>query len=166
MPEPALAAELAEMGRQDQAQRDEMARHPLDPAFVAEWQREDLRRERRLATIVDTRGWPAISMVGYEAATAAWLIVQHGTPAFLKHCVPLMQAAAARLEIEPQHLALSIDRDLVNDGKPQRYGSQAQTNADGTTFFLPIEDPEHVDARRFAMGLEPLASYRARMLVK
>jgi hypothetical protein len=166
VPEPALAAELIEMGEKDQAIRGNLKPEPLDKDLMARMAKEDLAREQRLAAIIDTKGWPTISMVGQKAANNAWLIAQHGSPAFLKRCVPLMQAAADKGEMALGSLALSIDRDLTNDGKKQRYGSQAQTNEDGKTVMLPIEDPEHLDERRAAMGLQPFASYKAMLLGK
>ena len=144
VPEPALAAELIEMGRQDRAKPGERA------------------REQRLGAIIDAKGWPTVSMVGYEAADGAWTVAQHASPAFLKRCLPLMQAAAGKLEINSQHLALSIDRARVEDGKPQVYGSQLRDGKGGKVEPDPIEDRAHVDARRAAMGMEPLAAYLAR----
>jgi hypothetical protein len=162
VPEPALAAELIEMGRQDQAIRRGHNPDKPDPAYVKRMQQEDRAREQRLAAIVDAKGWPLMSMVGYEAAGSAWTIAQHASPAFLKRCLPLMQAAGDKLEINLQHLALSTDRVRVEEGKPQVYGSQLHEGKGGKMEPDRIEDREHVDARRAAMGMEPLADYLAR----
>jgi hypothetical protein len=162
VPEPALAAELVELGRQDEAlRRNPKAANP-DAAFAKRMAQEDKAREQRLGAIIDAKGWPAISMVGPEAAAAAWTVAQHGSITFLKRCLPLMQAAGDKLEINPQQLALSIDRARVESGKPQVYGSQLRDGKNGKLEPDPIEDREHVDARRAAMGMEPLASYLAR----
>lgn len=144
VPEPALAAELIEMGRQDR----------LTPGARA--------REQRLGAIIDAKGWPSVSMVGYEAAASAWTVAQHASKPFLKRCLPLMQAAAGKLEINPQHLALSVDRARVEEGKPQVYGSQLRDGKGGKLEPSPIEDRANVDTRRAAMGMEPLADYLAR----
>jgi hypothetical protein len=162
VPEPALAAELIEMGRQDQAIRRGHNPDKPDPAYVKRMQQEDRAREQRLGAIIDAKGWPLISMVGYEAAGSAWTVAQHASPAFLKRCLPLMQAAGEKLEINPQHLALSIDRVRVEAGKPQVYGSQLHVGKGGKMEPDRIEDRERVDERRAAMGMEPLAGYLAR----
>lgn len=162
VPEPALAAELIELGMQDQAIRRGNNPNKPDPAYLKRMQQEDRAREQRLAAIVDAKGWPLVSMVGYEAAGSAWTVAQHGSPAFLKRCLPLMQAAGDKLEINPQHLALSIDRVRVESGKPQVYGSQLHEGKGGRMEPDRIEDREHVDARRAAMGMESLADYLAR----
>jgi hypothetical protein len=162
VPEPLLAEELIRMGQLDQ---DLRAKQPSlsDREFWLRFQAEDKKREDRLSRIIDEKGWPSISQVGHEAANSAWLIAQHGTPEFLKRCLVLMQAASAKHEIALSSLALSIDRDLTNEGKKQVYGSQFQTNEDGHTFALPIEDMDHLDERRFSMGLEPFEDYRKRL---
>jgi len=72
-----------------------------------------------------------------------------------------MQAAADQHELPLSSLALSIDRVLMQEGKPQRYGSQLQMK-EGRTLDYPIEDMATVDVRRAAMGLEPYAQYRKR----
>lgn len=159
LPEPELSQELIRMGELDQKQRANMPASP-SKAFWKQFGAEDRKREARLARIIDEKGWPLISQVGPEAAKSAWLVAQHGTPAFLKRCLVLMRAAAAKHEIELGKLALSIDRVLTNEGKKQRYGSQFQTTQDGRTFALPIEDVAHLDERRASMGLEPYYEYR------
>lgn len=159
VPQAALAQELASMGEADQALRRNMP-PPNDAAFQKRMASEDKTREERLARIIAEHGWPLISQVGHQAVNSAWLIAQHGSDAFLKRCLPLMQAAADRHELPLSRLALSIDRVLTNEGKEQRYGSQFQTGDDGKTRPLPIADMAGLDARRAAMGLEPFARYR------
>jgi hypothetical protein len=158
IPEPALAAELIALGKQDQAVRPNLIGTP-DPELIRRMNEEDAKREQRLAAIIESKGWPTISMVGHEAASSAWMIAQHASPAFLKRCVPLMEAAAAKGEMARGQLALSVDRDLMNDDKPQIYGSQLRWSSGSKPELYPIADREHVDERRAAMGMEPLAQY-------
>ena len=158
VPEPALAAELIEMGEQDQAIRSGPSA-TIGADMARRMQEDDPKREQRLGEIIAAKGWPTASMVGHEAANSAWLIAQHASPAFLKRCLPLMKAAAEKGEMAPRSLALSIDRDLMNDGKPQLYGSQLRGDIGGKMALYPIADREHVDERRAAMGMEALAQY-------
>ncbi|MEU6520274.1 hypothetical protein [Streptomyces sp. NPDC046978] len=47
------------------------------------------------------------------------------------------------------------------------YGTQYTHEADGTSLrSQPIADPQHLDERRAAMGLEPHAEYDQRMREK
>lgn len=50
----------------------------------------------------------------------------------------------------------------VRPGAPQRYGSQL-TCRDGRWILLTVDDPNGLDARRAAVGLEPIADYLARI---
>ena len=109
-----------------------------------------------LKPIVMERGWPTRSLVGEEAAFAAWLLVQHADrdPAFQRHCLTLMEAAAAEGEARSQDLAYLTDRVLLAEGQQQEYGTQIR---DGVP--RDLRAPESVDERRAAVGLEPLVEY-------
>ena len=54
------------------------------------------------------------------------------------------------------------DRIRVFEGKTQRYGTQLTVADDGTLSPNPIEDPDGVEERRRAVGLEPLAARLAK----
>ena len=51
------------------------------------------------------------------------------------------------------------DRVLQREGKPQKYGTQVITAADGRWILYTVEDPEHLGARRAAVGLPPMDVY-------
>ncbi len=109
--------------------------------------------------VVDLHGWLSASKVGAEAASSAWLMVQHADkdPKFQRKCLDLM-ADLPPGEIKPSDLALLTDRVLLAEGKKQLYGSQFMTK-DGKWLPRPIEDEAHVDDRRKKVGLPPLAEY-------
>jgi hypothetical protein len=50
------------------------------------------------------------------------------------------------------------DRILVGSGKKQIYGTETNFK-DGKAVATPIDDEDHVDERRKALGLEPLEEY-------
>ena len=70
----------------------------------------------------------------------------------------MMKAAVDKGELEGGLYATSVDRVRIQDGQKQLYGSQFDTKGDKCE-PLPIEDPEHVDERRKAVGLGPLDEY-------
>ena len=82
----------------------------------------------RLRQIVAAHGWPGRSLVGAEAASAAWRIVQHaiGEPAFRRAMLPVITAAAAAAELAPSEAAILDDRVRVFEGRLQRYGAVAR----------------------------------------
>lgn len=145
---PHLAQELVAMEKLDQEVRS--------PTSGDEERRSvDAAHEVRLKQIMREHGWPGADMVGLKATHAMWVLVQHASPKLLKQCLPFMKQAAERKELSWSTVALSIDRDLVHDGKRQLYGSQ---------FMHPIEDEANLDARRRQVGLGPYAAYKALML--
>ncbi len=73
--------------------------------------------------------------------------------------LPLLKDLAQKGELPIKTVALMEDRVLLGEGKKQIYGSQIMTDYNGKTFVRPIEDPDNVDARRFAIGLNPMAEY-------
>ena len=113
-----------------------------------------------LAGIVASHGWPGRSLVGADAANAAFLLVQHADrdTAFQARVLPLLERAYAAGEAEGQQVALLTDRLAVARGVPQVYGSQADVTG-GRVVLKPIGDSASVDARRARIGLSPLAEY-------
>lgn len=112
----------------------------------------------RLAAIIEQYGWPGNRLVGEEGAWAAWLIAQHaiGNPPFMRHCLSLLKQAAANNDVMPWQVAFLEDRVRMYDGKPQIYGTQFQPNKNGQLEPYPIENPESVNDRRLAVGLNTI----------
>jgi uncharacterized protein DUF6624 len=152
MADEALAAEILAMADEDQRMRREVSAdaRPWDTTI-------DERNTRRMRAIVNEIGWPTVSRVGPEAEHMAWLLVQHAELELQKECFALM-AREQSDEVCPQHLAYLEDRIRVREGLPQRYGTQLEKD-DGGWKPLPTEDPAGLDARRQAVGLEPISEY-------
>lgn len=168
---PALQKQLAEIRITDQRIRlkiDSVEKKSgmdaaMTPALSQEMRTIDERNLAQLVTIIDKYGWPGRSLVGKSGATTAFLVVQHADPVAQRKYLPLLREAAAKGELEKSALALLEDRVLMGQGKPQVYGSQLTANADTKKYeFYTIADEAHVDERRAAMGLEPLADYAKR----
>jgi hypothetical protein len=169
----ALRRELIRMGKEDQKYRNElvalMKRLPetdnrqVMKKFVAVGKKQtaiDKKLLKRLEEIIQTYGWPTISMVGAEASETAFLIVQHADLNYQKKYIPLLKQAAARKEARPDHVAMMEDRILMGEGKKQIYGTGLRTDDVTKELKLwPIENEEEVDARRAAVGLPPMAEY-------
>jgi len=148
----AIAAEILAMGAEDQRMRGDVAGN------ARQWDASvDERNARRMRAIISEIGWPTTSKVGAQAEHMAWLLVQHAVLEFQKECFVLMARELAD-EVCPRHLAYLEDRIRVREGLPQRYGTQLQHSGDGWE-PLPTLDPEDLDARRRAVGLEPIDAY-------
>jgi hypothetical protein len=150
-----LRAELLRRVEKDQA-----ARKALDADAAREADEENLPW---LKEVVAARGWPAATLVGTDGAHAAWLLAQHADadPAFQRRCLGLIGAAVEAGEASLLEYAYLTDRVLLHEGRPQVYGTQV-TRRDGSWVPRDLRDPELVDERRAAAGLEPLDDYLKR----
>lgn len=112
-----------------------------------------------LKEVVAKHGWPSKSLVGGQGAKDAWILVQHADTdrAFQQKCLDQMKALP-KDEVDQRDTAYLTDRVLVGTGKQQLYGTQIIFK-EGKAAPNPIEDPDQVDVRRKAIGLEPLAEY-------
>jgi len=157
-----LRSELLRRREADQAPRRKM--RPGTPVDRDLWtQMEATQRDNVewLKQVIADRGWPGRSLVGPDAADAAWLIVQHADhdPDFQRDCLELLEKAAADGEVSRSNVAYLTDRVMLKETGRQRYGTQFRHGKDGPEPF-PLEDPDRVDDLRAGAGLMPLAEYR------
>lgn len=133
-----------------------------DPPLVAQLTEEMLHIDsinlQAVTEILDTRGWVGRETVG-NAAAAQFVILQHAEPAVQKRYLPVLREAAAAGELAPASLALFEDRIAVNDGCPQRYGTQILQHSDGSYHVAPLENRDSLDTWRSRVGLAPMEIY-------
>lgn len=103
--------------------------------------------------IFNTKGYPGKSMVGEPTNTAAWSVLQHNPDKISKY-LPLIKKAGEEGELPLRLVAMMEDRQLMNENKPQIYGTQGRVESDGNAFIWPIEDPENVNERREKAGFD------------
>lgn len=154
-----LQKEFLEMGEKEQELRQQW----LDAKDSKE--EEELKQKVieiddlhliRLKEVVEEYGWPGHSLVGPQGSHAFWLLVQH-TPdeLFQSKCLELLEQAVSDQNASPIDLAYLKDRVYMYSGKKQIYGTQLN----GDLTFYPIEDEEHVNERRSAIGLPSIEEY-------
>lgn len=113
----------------------------------------DKRLSAELLTMLPAEGWFYKSVYGAKAANAAFLIVQHGDTALQRRFVPVLEPLVATGEVEGQSYGLMYDRLAVDEGRPQRYGTQVTCKEGRWVIdYANLEDPERADERRAAMG--------------
>jgi len=155
-----LHDELMARMEKEQNLRGALIDSPDDIQLLMRMAEADAQNTMWLDEVIQQQGWPTKSLVGEDGAQAAFLIVQHSpAPQFQKKCLELLERAVKQSEADIINLVYLTDRIRTFEGKPQVYGTQGQTNADGLIIPFPIEDEEHVDERRKAIGLEPIAEY-------
>jgi hypothetical protein len=157
-----IGEELAAMRVEDQEVRNRWLADQTNPVIIEEMQALSRKHVARVRQILEKYGWPTRAAFGNKAPGDAWLIAQHGGKEMLAYTLPLMEKAVKAGDLEESLYATSLDRVLVQQGKPQRYGTQFDTNGDKCE-PLPIEDAEHVDERRVRAGMMPLAEYTAEL---
>ena len=158
----ALRRELLAMCDVDQRVRQGFGSQ-MSAETVAEMQAVDARHTSRMRAIIAKHGWPGRSLVGDDGSHAAWLLVQHADSAFMAQCLPLMERAVEAGQAFGKDYVYLLDRVRMQQGKPQFYGTQFTFAADGQLVLHPIEDAEHVDERRRAVGLPPMAEQESVM---
>lgn len=114
----------------------------------------------KVKNIIDNYGWLGADEVGQQGASTIFLVIQHSDSLTQLQYVPKMREAVKNGKAQSQNLALLEDRILMNQGKPQIYGSQVRLNEKtGKNEFFPIIDEQNVNKRRASVGLQPLEDY-------
>lgn len=161
--QPLKQALLARKDRDQQHRGKDFATNPdtrnaqrsLDAANVA-W----------LDSVIQQRGFPTIRMVGWEAADAAWLILQHAPLAHQEKYLGTLDSLAKRGEIRWSNYAMLQDRVLLNKQHTQLYGSQVQVDAAGEVTEVPLLYPGYVHKFRKFAGMKPYEDYIAGIRAK
>lgn len=138
-------------------QRDQMTRANSDS--VAFRQVIDSQNVRQVLAIIDSLGWLGQSAVGARANQTLWLVIQHADIETQKRYLPLLKMSVDQRESRMIDYAYLLDRVLMRTGKKQMYGTQVVRGASGSYEFYQIEDEANVNARRVAVGMEPIEEY-------
>ncbi|MET4575321.1 DUF6624 domain-containing protein [Ottowia thiooxydans] len=122
----------------------------------------------RLKSIIEKQGWPDNLIAGMKGAEAAWLIAQHSVSniPFMQECASIMERGVTSGRVEGWQLAFLRDRICTLSGQKQIYGTQFDVDEDGWPIPFAIDNPEQVNQRRSAVGLntieERISEMRAR----
>jgi hypothetical protein len=155
-----LKQRLITMAKQDQAARAFDWSSPATKKTVERLQSTDERLTAELQQIIHEKGWPTISLVGLKASQDAALILTHSPDHdFQRKLIPELQQLAEDEKIVGSDIATIMDKVLVSEGKPQRFGTQF-TISDGRAHMDPVEDPAHLDQRRAQYLLLPMTEYK------
>lgn len=126
-------------------------RAAADALIGEEMTRLSAANGQAVVEMVPPEGWFSSKVYGDDAATGAFLIVQHADTGLQKRFLPAIEAFGRRGEAQLSHYALMYDRIAVDEGRPQRYGTQMRCEA-GRMVPAPTEDPANLEARRKPMG--------------
>jgi uncharacterized protein DUF6624 len=161
---PELLAELRKRADRDQQTRREWLAHSSNRALGEAVNRVDQGNVAWLRELMATRGLPTAAEVGEWGVHLTFLLLQHaGTaPELQQKALPILVQRYEAGELPAADLARLIDRILVEQGKPQRFGTQFDWLSG--KFLLPdAARLTEIDANRRQLGLMPLADYACHM---
>lgn len=115
-----------------------------------------------LKKIITHFGWPSKEYFDEDCSFAALLIAQHANhdPSFQKQACFHISHLTERFALI--YWIFLTDRILVNENKPQLFGTQYMPNG----ILWPILDPCNLEARRKRMQLERMEYYQDIMAAK
>ncbi|NII11921.1 DUF6624 domain-containing protein [Oleiagrimonas sp. C23AA] len=162
--DPALTKELARRTAHDQHARNAEIKATSSAARKAAIEQMLAVDAANLAWFkpqVQAHGFPTAAQVGVDGIQNAWLLTQHADrdPAFQAKVLLQLKGDLATEPYMRSDYAMLADRLRLAQGEKQLYGSQFDMKH-GVTTMRPLADPAHLDQRRAAMNLMPIADYR------
>ncbi|SNR14166.1 DUF6624 domain-containing protein [Tenacibaculum jejuense] len=121
---------------------------------LIKYAKEDHRNQELVISIIEKCGMPTLQEVTQKHMNAIWLGLQHTNKKYRKKYFPQVKKAVENGDLSKQQYALMKDRILMDEGKPQIYGSQVRNGK-----LYKLENPETVNERRKEMGLESIEDY-------
>lgn len=144
---------LIKLSEEDQKQRKDTSVTLVELRKFEDYLTVELKK-----IIKELGRWPGLSMVGKEGETAAWLLAQHTQDKeFARYCLQLMEENID--EVTKANYAYLVDKVLLGDDKPQRYGTVVtgkMVDGEFDVVPMPLEDPQKVEQLRVEMGLGSL----------
>lgn len=126
----------------------------------------DQRNMVAIDSIIGQYGYPGTSLVGPGTDKAAWYVIQHSER--IDEFLPQIQVAAETGELPFRLYAMMLDRSLMGQGLPQKFGTQGRSYFMNTpeeiNLIWPVEDPENVNALRRSAGFQQTVEQYAKDL--
>lgn len=119
--------------------------------------KEDHHNQELVISIIEKCGMPTLMDVGQHQMNTVWLLLQHTDKKHRKKYFPEIEKAVKNKELSKEQYALMKDRILMDEGKPQLYGSQIKNGK-----LYKLESPSKVNERRQEMGMESIEEYLLR----
>ena len=121
---------------------------------IIKYAKEDHRNQELVISIVEKCGMPTLKDVTQKQMNAIWLGLQHSNKKYRNKYFSQVVKAVENGDLSKQQYALMKDRILMDQGKPQIYGSQIKNGK-----LYPLENPETVNERRKEMGMGTIEDY-------
>ena len=158
---------LCDIGLKDQAVRADWAKVATGTVtqeeaieYALKMEETDSANLASVSHILDNYGWPAD--LSDAANKAIFLVIDHSDLKTMNKYIGLFRDAVEKEYLSMNDLVTMEDRMLMNEGKPQKYGTQAYSLVEDVKtviYIWPVEDPDKLDALRKSVGLMPIESY-------
>lgn len=113
-----------------------------------------------IVSIIEKCGMPTLSQVNQKQLNTIWLVLQHTENFIRKKYFPILKNSCENGDLSKSKIAMMQDRILMNEGKPQIYGTQITTDIKTHKLKLyNLTKPETVNKRRKEVGLGPIQEY-------
>lgn len=153
---PEVLKTLLELRELDQAYRQGRGNPNVSSRTI------DSLNQIKLDSLIHIYGWLGYREVGKSGENASFLIAQHADNnlIFQKRCLALILEELFIGNVYPPNYALLYDRDRVNSGEAQLFGSQVELD-EASNKFIPRKtvSMELVNAYRLYFGLDTIESY-------
>ena len=122
---------------------------------------QDHANKESIISIIEKCGMPTLNDVSQEHMNTVWLILQHSGNKYRKKYFPKIEAAVINGDLSKELFATMKDRILMDEGKPQLYGTQIKNRK-----LYTLAAPETVNDRRKEMGMNPIEQYLEQFNIK
>ena len=134
--------------------------------YMKVWNDVDSLNLIKVEEIIKEHGYPGKSIVGEPANETVWYVIQHSSK--ISDYLSLIKEAAANGDLDKDLVAMMEDRNLMQEGNEQIYGTQGTTlgrNSNNPIDIIwPIKDPLNVNKLREEAGFkETVESYAKRL---
>ncbi|MDT3356028.1 MAG: hypothetical protein LIR35_00345 [Bacteroidota bacterium] len=132
--------------------------------YSTEMERVDSLNQATVFCILDKEGWP--SHLSDKANRGIWIVIDHSDLTYRSKYLGLVKEKAEEGVLDKTDYAILNDRVLMEEGKPQIYGTQikmAATIVDDEIamklYLWPVGNPDALDSLRSTVGLYSIEEY-------
>ncbi len=143
-----------------------------------DWKFVDDLDNKNLAAInriINQYGYPGKSLVGEPTNKAAWYVIQHAGKDMISRYISLIKKAVDNSELAFTYYATMLDRHLMNEKKPQIYGTQGYggywfnentEKEEWIEFIWPLKNQKKVNQWRIKAGFSETFEENAKNLYR
>ncbi|WP_312133580.1 DUF6624 domain-containing protein [Empedobacter sp.] len=126
-------------------------KHQVKSFLEKEMNKIDSINISKIDSIIKEHGYPGNDLVGNNNSSIAWQVIQHSKNP--KKYLNLLKQAVDDKQLDFKYYALTLDKSLVYDKKPQIYGTQffqvkLKSTDKAELILWPIEDIKNVNKLR------------------